>query len=30
VVDERLSLEELEKVASGYKGIIQAVLGNEK
>lgn len=27
VVDERLSLESLEKVTSGYKGIIQAVLG---
>ena len=29
VVDERLSLDELEKVASGYMGIIQAVLGNQ-
>jgi putative selenium metabolism hydrolase len=28
VVDERLSLDELEKVASGYMGIIRAVLGN--
>jgi len=28
VVDERLSLDELEKVASGYRGIIRAVLGN--
>jgi len=27
VVDERLSLESLEKVTSGYMGIIQAVLG---
>ena len=27
VVDERLSLESLEKVAVGYEGIIQAVLG---
>ena len=27
VVDERLSVESLEKVASGYLGIIQAVLG---
>jgi putative selenium metabolism hydrolase len=27
VVDERLSLESLEKVAAGYVGIIQAVLG---
>ena len=27
VVDERLSLDELEKVASGYRSIIQAVLG---
>lgn len=27
VVDERLSLEALEKVAEGYNGIIQAVLG---
>jgi len=27
VVDERLSLESLEKVTSGYAGIIQAVLG---
>lgn len=30
VVDERLSLDELEKVASGYMGIVQAVLGSKK
>ena len=29
VVDEHLNLDELEKVASGYKGIIQAVLGRK-
>ncbi|MBI4760048.1 MAG: YgeY family selenium metabolism-linked hydrolase [Chloroflexota bacterium] len=29
VVDERLSLEALEKAAEGYRGIIQAVLGGE-
>jgi len=27
VVDERLSLDELEKTALGYMGIIQTVLG---
>ena len=30
IVDERLSVDELEKVANGYRGIIQAVLGAEK
>jgi len=29
VVDERLSLEALERAAEGYRGIIQAVLGDE-
>ena len=30
VVDERLSVDELKKVASGYRGIIQAALRTEK